>query len=240
MKKGETIVQRVTFRLAYLATIFLPPFASFQRLEGLSRKWLKNNPQAYTPRKGLAGAYKLENMYLEAKEEYEHLNRLNYLSDKDTINFAEILFHMEDYERIVKLLLPIVAKHPNGYRTNGLLGRAYLKIGDATEGIRYLEKLLSHKKLALEDLRDLGICYWEAQNHVRALKVLERAREMNPNSSSLINITGGVYFSLGNEYLKKEDFIKAQENYEKSLQFCPNDQMAKDALARLHEVKQTQ
>ncbi|MGB0851629.1 MAG: tetratricopeptide repeat protein, partial [Bacteroidia bacterium] len=151
MKKGETLFQRVVFKFVYLLAMAFPPFASVKRLEPVCRSWLDKNLHAYTPRKGLAVAYKVGEKYRQAKTEYTYMNQLGYLTDKDVVNFSEVLYKLEEYQEVVELLLPMSKKYPKGERTNRHLGWSYMKLGMCNKAIVYLEHLAKLRVPTYED-----------------------------------------------------------------------------------------
>ena len=237
MKKGETLFQRVVFRFVYLVAMFVPPFASLKRLEPVCRFRLSKNPNAYTPRKGLAVAYNVGEKYSQAKTEYTYLDQLGYLTDKDVVNFAEVLYKLEEYQEVVALLLPISKQYPTGYRTNRYLGLAYMKLGMCDKAIVYLEYLLKFRVPTYEDLWHLGHCYSELKRYDEALDTYMKAFQSRPDvpQPELRENIAYLHCKRGQIFLES-DINSSEREFTKALEFWPQNQEALDGLASLRDT----
>lgn len=236
MNKGETIFQRVVFRIILFFTILVPPVASFRRIEALCLSWLHGNPMAYTPRKVLAGLYSVDHMAEKALREFTRLKELGYLTDKDKVNFAEVLLKLKDFQGVVELLVPVSEKHPDGYRTNRYLGRAYLLMGQAVNGAKHYERVIGNRQVQWDDYKDLGICYFDLKRYEEALENLQKALALNPQSQAVREMIGAVFSQRGKECVET-DLVQAEEDLTKSLEYCPTSQAVRTLLNKVQELR---
>lgn len=236
MRKGETSFQKWAFRLVVIFKMFLPPFFSIKRLEPECRRWLAKNPEAYTPRKFLAGIYQLNGRNEDARREFIHLQVSGYLTDKDKVNFAEVLLKLKDFQGVVELLVPVSEKHPDGYRTNRYLGRAYLLMGRAENGAKHFERVKASPQVQWDDYKDLGICYFDLKRYEEALENLQKALALNPQSQAVREMIGAVFSQRGKEYVET-DLVQAEEDLTKSLEYCPTSQAIRTLLGKVQELR---
>jgi len=115
---------------------------------------------------------------------------------RDMFNQAEILMKEEKYTEALDIYLMELEKHPDIYQTHLNIGHCYLKQDD-------LDK--AEAEFAL---------------------VLEKIKEMHGELKTDMSTALGALGELGNLYLQKKDFQKAQDYFTQSLELSPEDPAA--------------
>lgn len=147
----------------------------------------------------------LGGLYAELKNTEEGLEKL-----KETLRIAKKVLKEDD---------PLIAKIYNN------LGGVYVNLQDYQLGIDYHQKALSIKLKDEEAVfidiansyRNLGAAYYSIGEVDKGLGYLQRSLDMLLNSLEPDNPElGPVYINIGNACILKEDFARAEENFQKA------------------------
>ena len=185
MYKGETYWGIVIFANITIFKILTPPVYSLERLEKHCRSWIKKYPMAYSPRWFLAQLYKDYKKNEEAKKEYEEIQLLGYMTDKDRIDFGEVLFRLENYQGAIQTLISVIDKYPRHKNANYFLGINYMKKEEFEKASVYLEKVILAGSRRYEDYWHLGFCFGNSGQLEKAREAYQNALILKPDSIEL-------------------------------------------------------
>ena len=107
--RGESHVERIVFSVILLLKMWMPPLLSLKRMESTCRKLIAKHPKAYTPQEFLADLYRMYDKNEEARREYQRLWELWPLYDVDKLKFAEVLFKLKDFNRVIEICEPLIS-----------------------------------------------------------------------------------------------------------------------------------
>jgi len=225
MVKGESLVQRIVFATFAIYKLLLMPVASLERLEPFCRNWIKKNPLGYSAREVLADLYRYHGKNIEAKLEYLELVHLNYMTDRDWLHFAEVLFRLGEHKEVIRALSPIIAKYPKDVNANWYLGRSYMEEGNFSEAITHLHLVDAAGKARPKDLWHLGCCYDQIGELDKALRAYSRALHLSPDSAELRKNIASIHVRKGRA-LSLTDLREAREEFQKALAIDPGNELA--------------
>jgi predicted Zn-dependent protease len=102
---------------------------------------------------------------------------------------------------------------------------SYIKMGDATKGRKYLEKLPDSFKKSIETLKFLTDLYIAENNYEPAAKVMEQLYLQNKDPK--------ILEMLGTVHIKLENYPRAIELFQQLTEIFPHNQMIIKRLAGL-------
>ena len=155
----------------------------------------------------------------------------------------------QDAEKTYQFILNIA---PSDFEAHFFLGTVYEEQGRRYEAIREFETALEFNPEYADALNSLGYLYAEESiNLEKAEELLKKALTYEPNNGAYVDSLGWVYFKqgryeeaiqeleqavqflsdsviyehLGDVYLRQGDFVKARENWQKSLEIDPEENL---------------
>ncbi|MBI3336353.1 tetratricopeptide repeat protein [Candidatus Peregrinibacteria bacterium] len=137
-------------------------------------------------------------------------------------NLAGIYAKNREYERALKLYERSKAIKPT-WRTLFNLGQIYGSLGRSPDAIDAYQELLLIRPDYAEALAQLGGLLLRQGDTGNALLLLERARMLDPNLTS-------VHYNLGLIYEHTGNTTRAHESFERVLQLNPSDSQAQKKL----------
>ncbi|OGQ09713.1 MAG: hypothetical protein A2026_14225 [Deltaproteobacteria bacterium RBG_19FT_COMBO_46_12] len=233
MVKGETLLEKTIFLIHIVYKILTPPLYSLERLEKYCKYRIQRNSRAYLPRWFLAGLYKDFQKYQEAKQQYLEIKHLGYMTYKDKINFAEVLFRLGEYQNVIDLLLP--QDWSEERTSNRYLGLSYLKLGKFHEAIHHLEKVIATGKPGYEDYWQFGFCYDRLGNLEKAKEAYMKVLSMKPDSKELRENLALIHIRIGQSFLDT-NLEEAKINFKTALEINPGDKQAIKLLENVQKV----
>jgi tetratricopeptide (TPR) repeat protein len=180
MDKRETKIQAAAFQILTILKMLLPPFASLERVERSCKAHIAKRPMAYAPREFLADTYRFYKKHEEAKREYLEIERLGYMTDRDRMNFAEVLYRLNEHRAVINTLSSIIEKYPKQVNANWCLGMSYMKTGEFGEAAQYLSQAEVAGNKRFEDYWRIGYCYARTKQYSKALSAYEKALALDP------------------------------------------------------------
>jgi protein O-mannosyl-transferase len=125
---------------------------------------------------------------------------------------------VNEYQRTAELEKP-------GYDLLLDWGLAYDCAGNTAQAIAKLEQAVTLHPSA-HTYSQLGREYGKAGNYPEALQALATAQKLDPRFAM-------TYYTLGNVHQAEGDLARARDDYQKVLRIDPNNEPAREALARL-------
>lgn len=238
MKKGETYFQRLKFHAIIIFKMLHPPVASLSRIEKCCKHWKEKNPLAYSPRETLADFYRAYGKNLEAKKEYVELQEMNYLTTRDKLRLAEVLFRLKDYQGVIDTSVPDIDAFPANNQANFYLGKSYSMVGELENALRYLNHMDDKAKGKFCAYWDLGYCYFKLNQLELAKTAYDKALTFLPDSAKLRHDTSVVYEKVGlDSLLVRGDVERAEKELRQALAIDPDHHEAKEILEKILEYK---
>jgi tetratricopeptide (TPR) repeat protein len=138
---------------------------------------------------------------------------------------ADCRLRMGEFDKAVKVALPLEAAHPDEPALNYVLGMALLRSGKVAEGQVRVDRILRRGESA-EGHFLLGSARFGSGDYPGAVKELRRATELNPDVPSLQSYLGQALLFTG-------DAAGAVAAFRKELAANPNDFDANFYLAQI-------
>lgn len=127
----------------------------------------------------------------------------------DQLNLAKVYLKLGRYQNLVELMKPPAQANPNDADFNSLLGFGYFYLGQNEEAAKHLDlvwnKLLQEKRT--DEITTRGMIYFRQNNYPKAIEVLDKAIEINPQNSTATNTLSRIY-AIQNNSEKAEEFRK--------------------------------
>lgn len=143
---------------------------------------------------------------------------------------AEDLFSLGFIESAERILNRIVNQgRPSAACFNDLGFIAY-QDGRVHEAVEFFVKALEIDENYFEAIENIGKCYQEQGNFQEAIKWQAQALEQAPEDTSLLN-------SLGNSFIQAENFPRAREVYERSIQIDDNQENIRLILMEIDNLE---
>lgn len=121
----------------------------------------------------------------------------------------------KDVDFKIKYYLEFVRQSPDNFYFNYNLGVLYGRFkNNKQESVRYLEKAFAIDPNNFEINKELGIAYKVSGNYLKSSLCLEKAEQMNPRDSAILQNLLAIYNLLGNKQ-KEEEVRKIIESLEK-------------------------
>lgn len=127
------------------------------------------------------------------------------------------------------LLLKATQEDPSDPLPLETLGMTYLRQGKSQQALDALEKAYALLKDP-ETLLSTGFAYYLAHDYDAAIESWTKALERGSGKNSFIEAEGNIGFA----YLRKGDFVKADEHFRKLIKARPDAQIAYQGLAILN------
>lgn len=96
-----------------------------------------------------------------------------------------IASHKQEWETAIEHLKKSNSLHPNNPEILRCLGWSLFSRGRRTQGIVILERALNLDSTNSLTLCDLGICYLQVKNFDKAVELLKKAMEIDPNNKRI-------------------------------------------------------
>jgi len=154
-------------------------------MEATCKRLIAKNPKALTPRSFLADTYRIYEKNEAACFEYEELCKLASLPALDRIRFAEVLFRLRNFARVVEVSEEAVAEHPNEKNANWYLAMSFMELGLYDRAARYFQRSITAGNRRYEDYWRLGFCWVKAGSFEEALRAYKEGLIVNPGSVGL-------------------------------------------------------
>ncbi|WP_235684930.1 tetratricopeptide repeat protein, partial [Borreliella yangtzensis] len=140
--------------------------------------------------------------------------KIEYLYLKASINLKN-----KNYPNAISLYNLVIAKNPENTSAYINLAKAYEKLGNKTQAISTLEKIISkNNKLALNNL---GILYKKEKNYQKAIEIFEKA---------IINSDIEAKYNLATTLIEINDNARAKDLLKEYTKLKPNNPEALHAL----------
>lgn len=120
--------------------------------------------------------------FAEVHEQLRQLDKYNEKTLRLMVLFNKRVNRQKKVEFYLKKILQI---NPQSLWAANMLGKLYLRRGEASKGIELLEKISHFQDLNGERLKTLGNAYLNSGNCQQALKVFKKVENLNPNDSEL-------------------------------------------------------
>jgi len=184
----------------------------------------------------MADLYRFYKKNEEAKEQYLEIRRLGYMTERDQLNFTEVLFRLQDYRGIIETLLPIINKYPLHADANFHLGISLMKLGDYDKASRFLQKVILAGRKRFEDYWWLGYCFDQLGDLENAEEVYRKALQLNPHAPDLKQNIVSIYIRKAKKLLDT-DLEAAKEEVRKALEVSPANPQAAEFLDNLTKLQ---
>lgn len=180
--EGESRLEQLRYAIILAVSMLIPPIHSLERMEGTCKRLIAKNPKAVTPRSFLADTYRIYNKNEAACFEYEELCKLVPLSAKDRIRFAEVLFRLKNFDRVIEVSEEVVAEHLNETNANWYLAMSFMETRRYAQAAKYFQRSISsnNSKGRYKDYWGLGFCLAKAGQDKEALEAYKSGLELNP------------------------------------------------------------
>lgn len=162
----------------------------------------------------------------EKKEEV--MLKLKEIEDYVTYEKGYSLILNGDCEKGLELLLPMVEKYPQWWNLLFFVGLAYRNLNQYDNAIQHFKKVLLIKPSQVDAMNELGLSYMSINDFDKAEKYYKKALLLKEDHEILCN--------LGVVYIYKEEYENALEYIQKSVNLCPEDEIALKWLEKLQEI----
>lgn len=197
--------------------VLTPPMHSLSRVEGFLKKEISRHPGAYLPRICLANLYKDHSKDEMAMREFLEIQRLGCLSGRDSLDFAQVLYRLEDFRAVVETLEPVADRFPHERNAQWYLGASYERLGRFDKAAEYIQSAISAGLRAYEAFWHLGYCYHRLGEVESALGAYEQALVLKPSSVELrqamvsLLMEKGLALQSADAGLAAEPFLRVLE-----------------------------
>lgn len=187
-----------------------------------AQKLLRGDPRIEM---NIALAYEKSGRLNEAAERFEKLHVATPGDAKITMLLADCNLQLGRDQRVIDLLEPLEAENRSDLGLAYMLGMAFLRSGNISEGQLLLDRILSNGDTP-EARFLLGTRMFESGDYPAAVKQLASAAELNPHLPSLQSFYGQALLSTG-------DADGAAQAFRTELAADPNDYRSNLGLAQI-------
>jgi len=182
-----------------------------------------------------AALLQLAYLYNKAYRTSKAISTLQWLLDHD-IHQSDVYYYLVafldesgDRERALKFALTGVAKNPQAIQLQYQLGVLYDKLGDRSDAVITMEKILVHDADHADALNFLAYAQAESGNDLPlALIRVKKALVKNQNGY-VIDTLGWIYFKMGR-------YEESRIELEKAIKIYPDDAVIREHLGDLYRA----
>lgn len=142
----------------------------------------------------------------------------NERSREDRINLARVYLRLGRHQDLIDFAKPLAEKDKTDVEFNSLLGFGYFYLGQTDEAAKYLDtvwgKILSEKRA--DEITTRGLIYFRQNNFPKAIEILEKSLEINPQNATATNALSRIYAAQNNPEKAEEFRKKTTELHEKT------------------------
>lgn len=142
-------------------------------------------------------------------------------SRSDQLNLAKVYLKLGRYQNLVDLIKPLAESNKYDLDFNGLMSFGYFYLGQNDEAAKHLdlvwEKLLQEKRA--DEITTRGMIYFRQNNFPKAIEVLEKSLEINPNNATATNTLSRIYTAQNNLEKAEQFRRKTTEIHQKGEEF---------------------
>lgn len=148
---------------------------------------------------------------------------VNQLTREEKISLAKVHFKLGEYQKTIDSLAPLPEKD---IQAKNLLGQAFFQSGQTDKALAVMEEIKpeSVAQKRVDDLSLLGLIYLRQNDAEKAVEILRKAIEINPDHIASNNALSLAYLRKGEEanaeiYRKKTSELQkkaADETFQKS------------------------
>lgn len=183
--EGESRLEQLRYSIILAVSMLIPPIHSLERIEATCKRLIAKNPKALTPRSFLADTYRIYDKNEAACFEYEELCKLAPMPALDRIRFAEVLYRLKDFVRVIEVSESVVAERPKEKNANGFLAMSFMELGLHDRAATYFRRTITAGNRRYEDFWRLGFCLVKAGQLNEALMAYNQGLVVNPASKEL-------------------------------------------------------
>jgi predicted O-linked N-acetylglucosamine transferase (SPINDLY family) len=125
------------------------------------------------------------------------------------------LIHLEEYEKAIDLITPILTRNPDNFDFLFLIGSGYMGLKKYNEGMKYLMKAYSRDPHHSRLINNIASAHNNLGDKESAIKFYQEAIKIDPHFSQ-------AHFNLGNVYMSKMDLFNAIQHYTNAIQYNHN------------------
>jgi tetratricopeptide (TPR) repeat protein len=184
---GESCLARLRHSIIIAFAMIIPPILSLERMERTCKRLIASSARGSVPRSCLADTYRFYNRNEAACLEYEELCKLGPLSAQDRMKFAEVLFRLKNFGKVVEISEEVVAARPKDRNANWYLAMSLMETGHYGRAAEYFQRTITAGNKRFEDYWRLGFCLVKAGFLQEALAAYKGGLIVNPESTGLRN-----------------------------------------------------
>lgn len=98
---------------------------------------------------------------------------------------AQVNFYLKKYKEAIETLSTFSDKGKDNYEFNYLMAKSYQALSEFDKAIKIFDEAILYFGLNVNLLNSLGECYSKLGNKTKALVVLEKSLEINPNQETI-------------------------------------------------------
>ena len=132
---------------------------------------------------------------------------------------------IDDYKAILR-------NDPNNYPAKQNIVNEYIKNGKTKKAIEFLEQCLNENRYDVFSYFILGNVYLSTKEYTKSIKNFERARQIKPASTEIINNLGMSYYNLG-------DYNKAENCFNKCIEIKSDHYISYSNIAKISFKKES-
>ena len=125
----------------------------------------------------------------------------------------------------------ILKNNSNNHTAKQNIVNEYIKSGETEEAIKFLKQCINKNRYDVISYFILGNIYLSTKEYTKSVIILERARQINPKSSDVINNLGMSYYNLG-------DLEKAKNCFTECIEIKSDHYIAYSNIARIFFIKE--
>jgi len=151
---------------------------------------------------------------------------------KDKIAFEEGYTYIINGENSkgLEILVPLSEKYPEWWNLLFFIGLGYRHSKDYRTAIEYFDRALKLKPNQVDIWNELGLSHISLGNVDEAIKFFKKALKLREKDHEILS-------NLGMAYMEKGCLEMAEEYLKKSLDINPDDEVTKQCMAKLVQLK---
>src|SRR5690606_5435896 len=142
-------------------------------------------------------------------------------------NLAQLLVFTEQFAEAERIYRQMLEADPDNLELQGGLASAISRQGREAEAAEIYNRLLNQPGVGYDDLFNIGVSLFNAQDYARAAEAFRRVSELTPNSRD-------AWYNYANALYAAEDFQALIPVAEKLVQLDPLNENAALILARAY------
>ncbi len=154
----------------------------------------------------IGNIYETQSKYIQALEAYNQALKIFPQYKYNYLNIANVQYQMNDYTAAIENYEQFLSTYSNHREARESLANSYLSSNNPEKAIKEYEKLYNADNTKFKDYTNYGLALFKTKDYAKAIEILEKAIENDPDSLAAHISLALSYQELGKNELSYNQY----------------------------------